>query len=125
MVFLVDLFSYVFEDMQLPAKRVAYGCLAATLLLQVCFYLSVFVPIYKCDVKRNELAKLQSLNNEKTIVVCDLPDEGYVWCSSLERAPWPWRYKLFHQLDGKIPVTVVSAEEFDKYYEEYINEHKQ
>ncbi len=120
MVFLTSLLSYISEDVKISVKRVFCGCVTVALLVQVIYYMNVFIPVYKYDVKRNELAQLQSQNKEKTIVLCELPDEGYVWCDSLEREPWPHRYKLFHQLDENIPVVMVSTEEFDEYYEQYI-----
>lgn len=121
MVFLTSLLSYILEDVKIPVKRVFCGCVTVALLVQVIYYMNVFIPVYKYDVKRNELAQLQSQNKEKTIVLCELPDEGYVWCDSLKREPWPHRYKLFHQLDENIPVVMVSTEEFDEYYEQYIS----
>lgn len=120
MVFLTSLLSYILEDVNFSTKRAFCGCVTVALLVQAFYYINVFVPVYRYDVKRNELAQLQSQNNEKAIVVCELPAEGYVWCDSLEREPWPHRYKLFHELNDDIPVVVVSLEEFDEYYEQYI-----
>ncbi len=124
MVFLANLLSYLSENVSVSMRKAFCGCVAVTLLAQVVFYISVFVPIYKYDVKRNEFAQMQSDNQEEKIVVFNLPANGYVWCSSLEKEPWPWRYKLFHELNEELPVTTVTAEEFDEYYEEYISEHK-
>ena len=124
MVFLAELLSYIAENVKASAKKVFCGCVSAAVLAQMIFFISIFVPVHKYDVKRNELAKMQSDNNEEAIIVCDLPDKGYVWCDLLEKEPWPWRYKLFHQLNEDIPVTTVTAEEFDKIYDEYISEHK-
>lgn len=124
MVFLADLLSYLSENVSVSTRKAFCGCVAVTLLVQMVFYISVFVPIHKCDVKRNEFAQMQSDNQEERIVVFDLPANGYVWCSSLEREPWPWRYKLFHKLNKDIPITTVTAEEFEEYYEEYISQYK-
>ena len=124
MVFVTSLLSYLADGVSATTKKMFCGCVTVALLAQMIFFISVFVPIHKYDVKRNELAQMQSDNREETIVMSDLPDNGYVWCSSLEKAPWPWRYKLFHQLNKDIPVTTVTVEEFDEFYDEYISEHK-
>ncbi len=126
MVFAAGIFGYLTEDIQSGTSimKALCGSLTVALLLQAIFYISVFIPIYKYDTKRNEFAKLQSENKEETIVVCYLPNIGYVWCSSPAKEPWPTRYKLFHELEN-VPITVVSPEKMDEYYEEYMKEHKE
>lgn len=123
MVFLADLAAYLSDNVSEKTKKAFGGFVTAAVLAQVVFYLSIFVPIHKADVKRNEFAKMQFDNKEETIVVCGLQDEGYVWCSNLVREPWPLRYKLFHEIDINIPIKNVTVEEFDEYYEKYMNEH--
>ena len=126
MVFAAGIFGYLTEDMERGSFRMKSLCgsLLIALLLQAIFYTAVFIPIYKYDTKRNEFAKIQSENQEETIVVCYLPNIGYVWCSSPAKEPWPTRYKLFHELEN-VPITVVSPEKMDEYYEEYMKEHKE
>ena len=126
MVFAAGIFGYLTKDIESESSKAKSicGALAIALLLQAIFYISVFVPIHKYDTKRNEFAKIQSENKEDTIVVCYLPNIGYVWCSSPGKEPWPTRYKLFHELEN-VPIKVVSPEEMDKYYEEYMKTHKE
>lgn len=124
MVFLVELLYYLSEGACIGGRRALYGCIGGLLVAQIVFLLTVFVPVYNYDTRRAELAQIQSKNNESAMIVCQLPDDGYVWCDSLEMGVWPYRYKLFYELDQDIPLTVVSVEEFDEYYNEYIKEHK-
>ena len=68
---------------------------------------------------RADFAKLQSANNENEIVVCSLPNTGYVWCSTPNVEPWMTRFKLFYGLDQEAQIKVVTPQEMDKYIEEY------
>ncbi len=121
MVFAVNLFGYIIND--IDSNTLNYKILLSVLglitILQVIVYMSIFIPIHKYDIKRNEFAKQQSNDNKTEIIVSSLPNEEYLWTSSPVYEPWKTRYKLFHELKDNSDIKVVAPEEFDKYYEIY------
>ena len=121
MVFAVELFGYIIKDVDL--KNINYKSLlfsmGVTVIVQAFIFINIFYPIHKYDQKRADFAKLQSANNENEIVVCSLPNTGYVWCSTPNVEPWMTRFKLFYGLDQEAQIKVVTPQEMDKYIEEY------
>ncbi|MGN0543354.1 MAG: DUF6056 family protein [Acutalibacteraceae bacterium] len=91
-------------------------CVAAGIMI---FYLTVFSSIHSYDVKRNEFAKLQSDNGEKTVVICELPNNSYLWTSEPKKEPWAKRYKLFYGLKEDVNFRFVDRKEFDRILNEY------
>lgn len=91
-------------------------CAAAGIMI---FYLTVFSSIHSYDVKRNEFAKLQSDNGEKTVVICELPNSSYLWTSEPKKEPWAKRYKLFYGLKEDVNFRFVDRKEFDRILNEY------
>lgn len=91
-------------------------CAAAGIMI---FYLTVFSSIHSYDVKRNEFAKLQSDNGEKTVVICELPNSPYLWTSEPKKEPWAKRYKLFYGLKEDVNFRFVNRKEFDRILNEY------
>ncbi len=123
MAYLADVFAYVIEKNSISGKKlVALVCAGCVIfILQAGIYLSIFAPIHACDTKRNEFAKLQSDNGEKTVYICELPNQEYLWTSSPKWEPWIERYKLFYGLNKKVKFTFVSEEELDVMISEYQN----
>ena len=121
MVFAADLFGYVLEGIQIKSanyKRI-FCAVSAAAILQIGFYISVFVPIYQYDVKRNEFAKVQSDNKEEIIVVAELPNKEFLWTSTPLKEPKEMRYKLFHGLRQEAKIEIMKPAAFDEYYENY------
>ena len=118
MAFVVDLFGYVTQGVKF--NKTILVALAAVLLVQAVAYVSIFLPIYRYDSKRNDFAKLQSENGERTIVVSALPNDSYVWTGTPTAEPWVTRYKLFYDLEEDAQIQVLDPEAFDTYYKEYM-----
>ena len=120
MVFTVNLFCYVSKKLDLDKnpKKVVGGLCAGLCTLSI-IYLCIFVPIFKCDSKRNELAKIQYENGESTIIIAELPHSAYVWMGNPLDNLWIQRYNLFNGFDESTKIEVVSREEFDKFYQTY------
>ena len=124
MIFIVNLFCYIcqnFNSEKISDKRIVVG-LATGLCTLVIVYTSIFYPIFKYDAKRNELAKIQFENGEKTVVIAKLPHSKYIWMGNPDEKLWKDRYKLFYGLDESAGIKLVSAEEFDEFYESYCEE---
>lgn len=121
MAYIADVFAYLVKDSKLNSitvKSLVYlGCV--TLVCQAIIYLSIFFPVYTCDQKRNDFAKAQSDNGEKTVYICELPNRSYLWTSSPVNEPWITRYKLFYGLKEDVQFSFVSEDELDKIIKEY------
>lgn len=121
MAYISDALAYAVKDCKLNSltvKSLVYlSCV--TLVFQVIIYLNIFYPVYTCNEKRNEFAKLQSDNGNKTVYICELPNKSYLWTSSPTNEPWITRYKLFYGLDEEAQFTFVSEDELDKIIKEY------
>ena len=124
MVFIVNLFSYVSKKLDLDKKsnKLVVGSLCAGLCTLSVIYLSIFVPIFKYDNKRNESAKIQYENGENTIIIAELPYDDYVWMGEPRKELWIQRYNLFHDIGKYTNTKVVPEEEFDEFYETYQKE---
>lgn len=121
MLFAVTLFDYMLEVFQGDegAHRFVFATLATGAAGVAVFYLAVFSAIHSYDVKRSEFAKLQSDNGEKTVIMCELPNNSYLWTSEPKKEPWAARYKLFYGLDEDVTFEFVERKEFDEFVEEY------
>ena len=120
MVFLVDLFSYLYALWQPKfTKKLLYGLTAIALLLSIAC-IAIYYPAYKWDLSRTKLAKAQSNKNTKEIVICDLPNEEFMWECTPKEDYWITRYKLFYGLDEDAKIKIVSKEAFIDLYRSYI-----
>lgn len=121
MVFAAELFDCALPlitaaDAEFKHAERGLTCAAAGIMI---FYLTVFSSIHSYDVKRNEFAKLQSDNGEKTVVICELPNSSYLWTSEPKKEPWAKRYKLFYGLKEDVNFRFVNRKEFDRILNEY------
>lgn len=120
MVYLSALLSYLMSECDLKLSNRG-GIITAFVLLviQCAIYLNIFIPIYMCDVKRNEFAKIQSDNNDSVICICNLPNSHYLWCSSPRIDLWSDRYKAFHGLKEDAKLSIVSEAKLDRIISNY------
>lgn len=105
----------------------AFECAAGTAFAAVgaamfVFMLSIYAPIHKYDIKRNEYAVMQSELGYEKITVCKLPYTSYVWTGDPSHAPWDERYKLFYGVNADAELELISYGEFDKWAEKFDNE---
>lgn len=97
----------------------AFAAVAAAALI---FNVSVYAPIHKYDMKRNEYAIMQSELGYEKITVCKLPYNSYVWTGDPSHEPWIERYKLFYGVNPDAEIELVSYKEFDKWAENFDKE---
>ena len=126
MAYITDLFAYLVKDYKtgdIRIKSLTYlGC--CVFLCQAVIYLSIFLPVYSCNEKRNDFAKLQSDNGEKTVYICELPNKPYLWTSSPTNEPWIERYKLFYGLEKDVQFKFVTENELDKIIKNFDQKNK-
>ena len=124
MIFIVNLFCYICDKCN--ARKISDKKLFTRLAVGLCvlsvIYISIFFPVFKYDIKRDELAKIQNENREETIVIAKLPHSNYIWMGNPSKNRWAKRYKLFNELDESVAIELVSAEEFDEFYDDYCTE---
>lgn len=125
-VLCVCLYDYVSQNIR--AEK-AFECSAGTAFAAVgaamfIFMLSIYMPIHKYDIRRNEYALIQSQLGYEKITVCKLPYTSYVWTGDPSHAPWDERYKLFYGIDENAEFELLSYSEFDKWAEKFDKEVK-
>lgn len=113
MVFLVELLDWILCDSKISTYNALFSCLAFTAVVAAIFYLNIYFQIHVYDVKRTEFAKMQSDNDKKTVIICELPYNHYLHCSSPSFEPWSTRYKLFYGLESDVNFKFVPYEELD------------
>ena len=79
----------------------------------------IFYPVHHYDSLRNEYAKIQSDNGEKKIVICNLPNEAYLWVSTPVIELWSERYKLFYGIAEDAELKVIDYTEYEAFIEQY------
>ena len=124
MVFMINLFTYISHKINLKPKseKAVLGGLCVALCALSVVYLSIFIPIFKYDSRRNELAKMQAENGEEIVIISGLPYDDYVWMGEPRKELWIQRYNLFHDIGKYTNTKVVPEEEFDEFYETYQKE---
>lgn len=90
-------------------------------LCVICFVVSfsIFVPIHRLDIDRNQFARAQADSGENSIVFTAFPDTTYLWCAEPDGAPWDERYKLFYQLPENVSFHYVEQDSFYASYAEF------
>ncbi len=121
MVFIVALFDYLLEKIRVK-KRVhrlmGYG-LGIVFAIQMFINIGIFYPIHHYDSLRNEYAKVQSDDGEKKIIICNLPNEAYLWVATPEIELWSERYKLFYGLAEDAELEIIDYTEYEAFVEQY------
>lgn len=107
MIFTIALFDYVTKKVKRNSMLFFPACFAALAVI----YMSIFIPIHYVDAERNNFAKEQSRQGQKEILICPLPDKGYLWTSEPENDPWDKRYKLFYGLEKDVTFKFITQEE--------------
>lgn len=126
MIFCADLFCYLLYDVigdKKVTRIVDCGMIVGFMILAI-VYIAIFGKIHCIDTKRNEFAKLQSDNGEKTVIVCELPYSRYQHYSDPSVEPWDIRYKLFYGLNEDVTFEFVDCDELDEAIEAYKNENR-
>ncbi len=109
------------------ANENAFECTAGTAFAAVAaaafiFAVSIYAPIHKYDIKRNEYAVRQSELGYEKITVCKLPYNSYVWTGDPSHEPWIERYKLFYGINPEAEIELLSYTEYDKWAEKFDKE---
>lgn len=120
----VMLFSYILKVFRFPAKtskQIGSAFLAGSTAILI-FLFSIYIPIHTYDVKRNEYAHKQVDAGYKTIMMCKLPNETYVWMPNPMAKLWSQRYKLFHGIDDEIKFKFLDCEKYDQWIAEFDKE---
>lgn len=77
-------------------------------LTGMCFYLGIFLSIYKADRHRLNYIECKIAEGEKKIDIIHLPYESYVWTPTPGKGDiWEERYKLFYHLPADIQLNPV------------------
>lgn len=97
----------------------AFAAIAAAAFI---FTVSIYAPIHKYDMKRNEYAVKQSELGYEKITVCKLPYTSYVWTGDPSNEPWIERYKLYYGINPDAELELVSYKDFDKWAENFDKE---
>lgn len=95
---------------------------AAVAVAALIFTVSIYAPIHKYDMKRNEYAVKQSELGYEKITVCKLPYTSYVWTGDPSNEPWIERYKLYYGINPEAELELISYKEFDKWAENFDKE---
>lgn len=123
-VLCICMFDYIADSVK-PDKLFSLTfntSLVAASAAMLIFILSIYVPIHKYDVKRNEYALKQVEAGYDVITICKLPYKSYVWTGDPAKAPWDERYKLFHGIDNSVTFELLDYKEFDKWAAEFDKE---
>ena len=112
-VFTVDLFGYVCRQM-LPQEKWLSRTLGLVVMAQFVLFVNIFYPIHYYDTLRLEYIKKQAAEGKKTVLMCDLPNNEYLYDSLPGNETLAQRYQLFYGLDTDLVFEFIPCEELEK-----------
>lgn len=111
-IFTVDLFGYVCKQFCTDGKWLS-RVLGLTVVTQFVFYFWIHYPIYYYDGLRLDFLRQQEAEGKQQVMICDLPNDDYLWTPTPGSGSWGDKYKLFYGLDETLQFVCIPYDQLE------------